>query len=113
MRKIFGFSLAALASVLSLPANAEEGCVGAGTMAFGVKGGIGTASRTLPKSLGGYTVGVLVQTNFGGVLQIDGVPVGTALGGYYFQKQLELADGSIMMIVATDAPQLYINCIKG
>lgn len=84
----------------------DEGAVGAGTgtKAFNFKGGIGTASRVLPKSLGGYTVGVLVQTNFGGVLEINGVPVGTKLGGYYFQKQLESADGSIMMVVATDAP---------
>ena len=84
----------------------EEGCVGAGsgTIAFGFKGGIGTASRVLPKSMGGYTVGVLVQTNFGGLLNIDGVEVGEALGGYPYQKEIESADGSIMMIVATDAP---------
>lgn len=84
----------------------EEGSVGAGsgTKAFGFKGGIGTASRVLPKSMGGYTVGVLVQTNFGGLLTIDGVEVGKALGGYPYQKEIESADGSIMMIVATDAP---------
>jgi D-aminopeptidase len=60
----------------------EEGAVGAGTgtRAFGWKGGIGTASRRLPASLGGYTVGVLVQTNFGGVLTIAGAPVGQELG---------------------------------
>ena len=84
----------------------EEGCVGAGTgtIAFNWKGGIGTASRVLPDSMGGYTVGVLVQTNFGGLLNVDGVEVGKALGGYPYQKEIESADGSIMMIVATDAP---------
>jgi D-aminopeptidase len=85
----------------------EEGCVGAGTgtVCFGFKGGIGTASRTLPASLGGYTVGALVQTNFGGVLQIDGVPVGKALGKFTFSDKLPAdVDGSCMMIVATDAP---------
>lgn len=83
-----------------------EGNVGAGTgtRCFGFKGGIGTASRKLPKSLGAYTVGVLVQTNFGGVLQIDGVPIGVELGKYDFKKQIESADGSCMIIVATDAP---------
>ena len=85
----------------------EEGCVGAGTgtSCFGFKGGIGTASRVLPESLGGWTVGVLVQTNFGGVLQINGAPVGRELGEYYFKDQLqESADGSCMMVVMTDAP---------
>ncbi len=88
----------------------EEGAVGAGagTVAFGWKGGIGTASRVLPRSLGGYTVGVLVQTNFGGILQVNGAPVGRALGQYAFQRALESArldpDGSCMMVVATDAP---------
>lgn len=84
-----------------------EGNVGAGTgtICFGWKGGIGTASRKLPASLGGYTVGVLVQTNFGGVLQIGGVPVGKELGQYYFKDELtESADGSCMIVVATDAP---------
>lgn len=81
----------------------EEGNVGAGTgtVCFGFKGGIGTASRKLPLSLGGYTVGVLVQTNFGGVLQIAGVPVGVALGQYDFKDKL---DGSCMMVIQTDAP---------
>lgn len=81
----------------------EEGNVGAGTgtVCFGFKGGIGTSSRKLPASLGGYTVGALVQTNFGGVLQIDGVPIGIELGRYDFKKQL---DGSCMMVVLTDAP---------
>lgn len=85
----------------------KEGCVGAGTgtVCFGFKGGIGTASRTLPASLGGYTVGVLVQTNFGGVLQIDGVPVGEELGKFAFSNQLlNNVDGSCMMVVATNAP---------
>jgi len=91
----------------------EEGDVGAGTgtIAFGWKGGIGTSSRRLPQNLGGYTVGVLVQTNFGGVLTIAGAPVGEELGRYYLRKELEepgsgkdLADGSCMMIIATDAP---------
>ena len=84
----------------------EEGVVGAGsgTKAFGWKGGIGTSSRKLPASMGGYTVGVLVQTNFGGFLNIDGVAVGEKLGGYPWQKEIECADGSIMMVVGTDAP---------
>ena len=92
----------------------EEGCVGAGTgtIAFGFKGGIGTASRVLPASMGGYTVGVLVQTNFGGLLNIDGVEVGEALGGYPYQKEIESADGSIMMIVATDAPLSSRNLVR-
>ncbi|MGM0586915.1 MAG: P1 family peptidase [Bacteroidota bacterium] len=84
-----------------------EGNVGAGTgtIAFGWKGGIGTSSRMLPESLGGYTVGVLVQSNFGGVLQINGVPVGKKLGQYYLRDDLlEQADGSCMMVVLTDAP---------
>ena len=85
-----------------------EGCVGAGTgtICFGWKGGIGTSSRVLPEKLGGYTVGVLVQTNFGGVLQMDGIPVGKELGQYYFKEYLQdnSADGSIMIILATDAP---------
>lgn len=84
-----------------------EGNVGAGTgtVCFGYKGGIGTASRKLPASLGGYTVGVLVQSNFGGVLQVNGVPVGEALGRFSFSEHvLESADGSCMIVVATDAP---------
>lgn len=84
-----------------------EGCVGAGTgtVCFQYKGGIGTASRKLPVSLGGYTVGVLVQTNFGGVLTIDGVPVGQELKNYYLSDQLnKKEDGSCMIVVATDAP---------
>jgi D-aminopeptidase len=89
------------------PGQVEEGAVGAGTgtVCFGFKGGIGTASRHLPQSLGGYCIGVLVQSNFGGVLQIDGVPVGRALGKFDFSdKLMNSADGSCMMVVATDAP---------
>jgi len=91
----------------------EEGAVGAGTgtVAFGWKGGIGTASRRLPVSLGGYTVGVLVQSNFGGVFTIAGAPVGQELNQYYLRKELQeedtvrgKPDGSCMMVVATDAP---------
>lgn len=85
----------------------EEGAVGAGTgtVCFGFKGGIGTASRVLPAELGGYTVGVLVQTNFGGVLQVDGVPVGEELRKFYLSDQLNNpVDGSCMIVVATDAP---------
>jgi len=78
-----------------------EGSVGAGTgtVAFGWKGGIGTASRRLPERFGGQTLGVLVQANFGGVLTMDGVPVGSELGPHAFD-----ADGSCMIVVATDAP---------
>ncbi len=88
-----------------------EGNVGAGTgtVCFGWKGGIGTSSRKLPESLGGYTVGVLVQTNFGGNLQIAGVPVGEKLGKYPFKDALEKSDGSCMIVVATDAPILERN----
>ncbi len=84
-----------------------EGNVGAGTgtVCFGFKGGVGTSSRQLPELLGGYTVGVLVQTNFGGVLTVDGVPVGEELKKYYLRDVLnENPDGSCMIIVATDAP---------
>ncbi len=109
----------------------QEGNVGAGTgtICFGFKGGIGTSSRVLPDALGGYTVGVLVQTNFGGVLQIDGINVGEKLGKYSYKDQLEAeinlqratpsrvaaiekkeevlvpdADGSCMIVIITDAP---------
>src|SRR2546430_3491015 len=100
----------------------EEGAVGAGTgtVAFGFKGGIGTSSRRLPALLGGYTIGVLVQTNFGGVLTINGAPVGRELGRYYLKEQLSgkdsspkgpanlslsnSADGSVIIVIATDAP---------
>ncbi len=95
-----------------------EGAVGAGTgtSAFGWKGGIGTSSRRLPESLGGYTVGALIQSNYGGVLVMDGIPVGEELDRYYLRDQLrggdgargddslDNPDGSIMMVVATDAP---------
>lgn len=92
---------AAISSAGSGPV--EEGSVGAGTgtLAFGWKGGIGTSSRVVPSALGGYTVGALVQSNFGGVLQIDGVRVGEALGRYSFKQD---ADGSCMIVLATDAP---------
>lgn len=95
----------------------EEGSVGAGagTQAFGWKGGIGTSSRVLPAAVGGHTVGVLVQTNFGGILTMNGAPVGRELGNYVFRDLLErgdgaasaetdAGDGSIMMVIATDAP---------
>ena len=86
----------------------EEGSVGAGTgvRAFGWKGGIGTSSRALPEALNGYTVGVLVQSNYGGALIVDGVHVGEALGKYYLKEHTDKgdADGSIMIVVATDAP---------
>ncbi|MFZ4560348.1 MAG: P1 family peptidase [Saprospiraceae bacterium] len=85
----------------------QEGNVGAGTgtRCFGFKGGIGTSSRVLPPNLGGYTVGVLAQTNFGGVLQVDGVPIGERLGRFYLKEQLDYSpDGSCMMVLATDAP---------
>lgn len=103
-----------------------EGSVGAGTgtVAFGWKGGIGTASRVLPASLGGWTIGVLVQSNFGGILQVMGAPVGRELGQYAFQRDVSAApdaaaasrdrsarspaddngDGSVIIIIATDAP---------
>ncbi len=85
----------------------QEGNVGAGTgtICFGFKGGIGTSSRVLPEKSGGYTIGVLVQSNFGGVLQMDGVPVGEELKQFYLSDQLmDKADGSCMIVVATDAP---------
>ena len=90
----------------------EEGCVGAGvgTICFSWKGGIGTSSRVLPADLGGYTVGVLVQTNYGGILEIEGAPVGRCLGQYSFRSSVEdpeyqmSPDGSCMMVVFTDAP---------
>jgi len=88
-----------------------EGSVGAGTgtRAFGWKGGIGTSSRRLEARYGGYTVGVLVQSNFGGVLTMGGAPVGQALGRYAYQPppgggDEDAGDGSCMIVVATDAP---------
>lgn len=85
----------------------EEGSVGAGTgtMCHGFKGGIGTSSRRLPEARGGYTVGVLAQTNHGGILQINGLQVGVRLGNYYLKKDVERgSEGSCMIVVATDAP---------
>ena len=94
----------------------EEGSVGAGTgtRCFAFKGGIGTSSRVLPKDLGGYTVGALVQSNFGGILTIDGHRIGEQLGQYSFRGQIEAnrsrnekidsGDGSCMIVIATDAP---------
>jgi D-aminopeptidase len=98
-----------------------EGSVGAGTgtVMFGWKGGIGTSSRRLPASLGGWTVGVLVQGNYGGVLEMAGVPIGRTLGQYAFRAAVEAGarapdndasgDGSVMIVVATDAPLLDRN----
>ncbi len=98
--------------VITAIQNAESGPVaegnvgaGTGTVAFGYKGGIGTSSRKLPENLGGYTLGVLVQTNFGGVLEIAGAPVGRELGKFSFSNELfNNADGSCMIVVATNAP---------
>ena len=101
--------LAAIENAASGPV--EQGSIGAGrgTRAFGWKGGIGSSSRVLPTQLGGWTVGVLVQSNYGGVLTIMGAPVGRELGRYYLRDVLanskeENPDGSIMIVVATDAP---------
>lgn len=85
----------------------EEGNVGAGTgtKCLGFKGGIGTSSRVLPKEKGGYTVGVLVQTNFGGILTINGAPVGEELNNFYMAEDVPyVVDGSCMIVIATDAP---------
>jgi D-aminopeptidase len=89
----------------------QEGAIGAGTgtMCYGWKGGIGTASRVIPARDGGYTLGVLVQTNFGGVLTIGGAPVGKELGRYSYAPSgrggdVDRGDGSCMIVVATDAP---------
>ncbi|RSV14343.1 S58 family peptidase [Sphingomonas sp. ABOLG] len=85
-----------------------EGAVGAGTgtVAFEYKGGIGTASRRLPAAMGGWTLGVLVQSNYGGVLNIAGVPAGQRLGRHEFAGRVErgTADGSVVIVIATDAP---------
>ena len=91
-----------------------QGSIGAGTgtVCFGYKGGIGTSSRKLPANMNSYTVGVLVQTNFGGILQIDGVPVGEELNPYYLADNLKQADGSCMIIVATDAPLDSRNLLR-
>ncbi|WP_323757819.1 P1 family peptidase [Roseivirga sp.] len=97
--------------VITAIQNAKSGIVpegnigaGTGTVAFGFKGGIGTSSRKLPESLGGYTIGVLVQTNFGGVLTINGAPVGKELEQYPFSSAIKKSDGSCMIVVLTDAP---------
>ena len=86
----------------------EEGSVGAGrgTISFGWKGGIGTSSRVLPSALGSYTIGVLAQTNYGGILSVDGVPVGRILDQYFMKDTVDKgdADGSVIIVVATDAP---------
>jgi D-aminopeptidase len=99
---------AAIAAASSGPVAEGSVGAGAGTIAFGWKGGIGTSSRVLPASLGGWTLGVLVQSNFGGILQVLGAPVGRELGQYAFKRETqspaERGDGSIVMIVATDAP---------
>lgn len=97
---------AALIGATSGPVAEGSVGAGAGTIAFEWKGGIGTSSRRLPASLGGWTVGVLVQSNFGGVLQVLGAPVGRELGKYAFRSDVERerGDGSIMIVVATDAP---------
>jgi D-aminopeptidase len=99
-------ALAAIAAALTGPV--EEGAVGAGTgtIAFNWKGGIGTSSRRLPGTMGGHTVGVLVQSNYGGVLSIDGVRVGEALGQFMLKDELSAAngDGSVIIVIATDAP---------
>ena len=101
------------------PGAVTEGSVGAGTgtVAFGFKGGIGTSSRKLPPRLGGFTVGVLVQTNYGGVLTINGAPVGRELGRYYLKDELanererrqNLPNGSVIVVIATDAPLDFRN----
>lgn len=99
-------ALRALAAARGGPV--QEGCVGAGTgtVAFGWKAGMGTSSRVLPASLGGHTVGVLAQVNFGGVLQVAGLPVGQWTGRHYLRGELDRgdADGSVVFILATDAP---------
>lgn len=133
-----GLAAATVAALESADSGAvAEGSVGAGhgTVMFGWKGGMGTSSRVLPVSLGGYTIGVLVQGNYGGVLQMAGVPVGQLLGRYAFQRDVENArsrdgrprnpfdraggalgdagaergDGSCMIVIATDAPMLSRN----
>ena len=107
--------VAALESATNGPVTEGAVGAGAGTVAFGWKGGIGTSSRVLPERLGGYNLGVLVQSNFGGILQISGAPVGIELGQYSFSGQVsgeEAPDpeedihewGSIMIVIATDAP---------
>lgn len=133
--------LAAIKNAKNQPV--EEGAIGAGTgtIAFGFKGGIGTSSRRLPRQFGSYTVGVLVQANFGGILTVCGAPVGQELGRFYLKEELkpsgfakspvwsrsmterpssgrghrarkDLADGSVMVVVATDAPVYHRNLLR-
>jgi D-aminopeptidase len=106
-----GIGAAEMHDALSIAATGHvaEGSVGAGTgtMAFGWKGGIGTSSRVLPASLGGFTVGALVQANYGGALVMDGIPVGKLLGKYFLAEHVANqadADGSVVVVLATDAP---------
>src|SRR5690348_15902737 len=98
----------AIAAASSGPVTEGSVGAGAGTVAFGWKGGIGSSSRVLPAALGGWTIRVLVQSNFGGILQVMGAPVGRELGQYAFKRETQSAgergDGSIVMVVATDAP---------
>jgi D-aminopeptidase len=96
-----------LQAIMNANTIVQEGNVGAGTgtVCFGFKGGIGTSSRQLPEASGGYVVGVLVQTNFGGVLEIDGAPVGVELKKFFMSEHVkDSADGSCMIVVATNAP---------
>ncbi|MEO6778916.1 MAG: P1 family peptidase [Gemmatimonadaceae bacterium] len=97
---------AALAAATGGPVAEGSVGAGAGTVAFEWKGGIGTSSRVLPQKLGGWSVGVLVQTNFGGVLQVMGAPVGRELGRYAYRDYVaqQRGDGSVMIVIATDAP---------
>ncbi len=107
-----GIGAAAIGAIETASSGAvAEGSVGAGhgTIMFGWKGGIGTSSRVLPRSLGGYTVGVIVQGNYGGVLEMQGVKVGQLLGRYAFQRDVERGDGSCMIVIATNAPLLARN----
>ncbi|WP_227323838.1 P1 family peptidase [Acidisoma silvae] len=98
--------LDAIASATNGPV--AEGCVGAGTgtQAFGWKGGIGTSSRVLPAKCGAYAIGILVQTNYGGILTVAGREIGQALGQFYLseEKSEPRGDGSVVIIIATDAP---------
>ncbi|WP_394751318.1 DmpA family aminopeptidase [Spongiimicrobium salis] len=89
----------------ALPGKVEEGNFGAGTgtVCFGFKGGIGTSSRLVSELWGKYTVGVLVQTNFGGILEINGVPIAKELNQLIYDDYTN-ADGSCMIVVITDAP---------
>lgn len=98
--------LEAIRSASGGPVAEGNAGAGTGTVCFGFKGGIGTSSRVLPATRGGYTVGVLVQTNYGGILQVNGVPVGLELGRYSFRNNVNeyKEDGSCMIVVMTDAP---------